>query len=524
MNKHHTPQHDPAHDPKHGAAHHAATPAGKTEPRPLTHPEIRSIVIGIMLAMFLGALDQTIVATAMPTIGRHFGNLADLAWVVTAYLLTGTAVTPLYGKLSDIYGRRVMMLTAIGLFVLGSVACAMAPTMTTFILARALQGCGGGGLMALAQTIVADVVSPRERGRYQGYIGAVFATSSVGGPVLGGFLTEHFDWSAIFWINLPLGFAALGMTSNALRKVPFHPRKHRLDVIGAVLMMTAAVAMLLALSWGGRDYDWISAPIGGLLVASAVLWALFAWRLTAAREPFLPLSVLANPVVRCAALAGACNMGTLVGLTIFTPLYFEVVLHLSASQSGIALIPFMGASVVWSTISGKVMTRVDHYKRMPLMGLTAALVSLGVLAIWPIGLPTWVVIVLLSVVGSGLGTLFPISTVCLQNAVPRAQMGIATGAANFFRSLFSALVVAILGAIVLGGLGGETGAVMETLARTASVQELAVAFRFVFLACALVLAFGLTFLIALEERPLKGPPTGSAEAPTAPATPIPDVK
>ena len=184
------------------------------KPRPLTHPEIRTIVLGIMLAMFLGALDQTIVATALPTIGRHFGNLGDLSWVVTAYLLTATAVTPLYGKLSDIHGRRAMMLIAIVIFVAGSLICALAPSMTVLVFGRAVQGLGGGGLMALAQTIIADIVSPRERGRYQGYIGAVFATSSVGGPVLGGFLTEHLDWSLIFWINLPLGLAALGMTSN----------------------------------------------------------------------------------------------------------------------------------------------------------------------------------------------------------------------------------------------------------------------------------------------------------------------
>ena len=180
-----------------------------------------------MLAMFLGALDQTIVATALPTIGRHFGNIDDLSWVVTAYLLTGTAVTPLYGKLADIHGRRVLMLTAIGIFVAGSVACALAPSMTALVLGRAFQGLGGGGLMALAQTIIADIVSPLERGRYQGYIGAVFATSSVGGPVLGGFLTEHIDWSLIFWINVPLGLIALGMTSSVLRRVPFRPRKRQ---------------------------------------------------------------------------------------------------------------------------------------------------------------------------------------------------------------------------------------------------------------------------------------------------------
>jgi EmrB/QacA subfamily drug resistance transporter len=493
------------------------------EPRALTHPEIRTIVLGIMLAMFLGALDQTIVATALPTIGRHFGNLDDLSWVVTAYLLTGTAVTPLYGKLADIHGRRVMMLTAIGIFVGGSIACALAPSMTALVLARAFQGLGGGGLMALAQTIIADIVSPLERGRYQGYIGAVFATSSVGGPVLGGFLTEHIDWSFIFWINLPLGLVALGMTSNVLRRVPFRPRKHRLDVIGAVLMMSAAIALLLALSWGGRRFEWISPQIGALLLVSAILWGLFAWRLMTTREPFLPLAVLGNPVVRCATLAGACNMGTLVGMTIFVPLYFETVLHLSASQSGLALIPLMAATVTFSTITGRMMTYIVHYKRMSLIGLMISILSLAPLAIWPASMPTILVLLLLLVIGAGLGTVFPVSTVCMQNAVSRSQMGVATGAANFFRALFSALVVAVLGAIVLGGLGGVTGMSVEMLARTASAPELAYAFRFVFLACALVLSFGMAFLIAMEERSLWGPSARSqaATAPTAPATPIP---
>ncbi len=502
----------------------ARPPKAKTETahRALTHPEIKAIVIGIMLTMFLGALDQTIVATALPTIGRRFNNLNDLSWVVTAYLLTGTASTPLYGKLSDIYGRRVVMLTAIVIFIVGSIACAMAPSMMGLILARALQGLGGGGLMALAQTIIADIVTPRERGRYQGYIGAVFATSSVGGPVLGGFLTEHLDWSFIFWINLPLGLAALGMTSSVLRLVPYTPRKHRLDVLGATLMIAASVALLLALSWGGRHFDWISPEVGALLLASASLWGLFAWRLVSTTEPFLPLTVLGNPVVRCAALAGACNMGTLVGMTIFIPLYFEVVLHLSASQSGMALIPLMSATVVFSTITGRLMMHMEHYKRVPLIGLTIAIFSLVPLAIWPGSMPIVLVLVLLTVVGAGLGTVFPISTVCLQNAVSRSQMGVATGAANFFRALFSALVVAVLGAIVLGGLGGVTGMSVEMLARAASASELSYAFRFVFLACSLVLAFGMAFLIAMEEKPLKGPKPPSGGAPTAPATPIPE--
>jgi len=210
-------------------------------------------------------------------------------------------------------------------------------------------------------------------------------------------------------------------------------------------------------------------------------------------------------------------------MTIFVPLYFEVVPHLSASESGMALIPFMGATVVSSTITGRLMTHIQHYKRMPLMGLTLAILALGPLAIWPGSMPIALLLLLLTLIGAGIGTVFPVSTVCMQNAVARTQLGIATGAANFFRALFSALVVAVLGAIVLGGLGGVTGMSVDMLARAASAPELSFAFRFVFLACALVLAFGMAFLISMEQRPLKGPtpPSAAATAPTAPATPIP---
>ena len=247
-------------------------------------------------------------------------------------------------------------------------------------------------------------------------------------------------------------------------------------------------------------------------MTSTILWGLFGLRLMTAQEPFLPIAVLANPVVRCAALAGACAMATLVGMTIFVPLYFETVLHLSASQSGMALIPLMGATVAFSTVAGRLMTHTIHYKRVPLIGLTIGILALAGLSIWTASMPTALVLVLLAVVGSGLGTVFPISTVCMQNAVRQHQMGVATGAANFFRALFSSLVVAVLGAIVLGGLGGGTGMSVEMLARAASAHTLAVAFSFVFMACALVLSFGMAFLIAMEERPLRGPSTHSPAA------------
>jgi len=484
-----------------------------TEIKALTHAEVRTVVIGLMLTMFLGALDQTIVATALPTMGRAFHDVENLSWVVTAYLLTATTSTPLYGKLSDIYGRRAVMLTGIIIFILGSIACALAPNMWSLVLGRAVQGLGGGGLMSLAQTIIADIVTPRERGRYQGYIGAVFASSSIGGPVLGGVLTELFHWSLIFWINLPLGLVALGMTSNALRHVPLQKRNHSLDLFGALLMMAAAISLLLALTWGGVRFPWLSWQIIALLLGSVVLWSLFSWRLMSAREPFLPMSVLANPIVRCATLAGTCCMGTLVGMTIFIPLYFEAMLHFSAAQSGLALIPLMGSTVVASTVTGRLMVVVDHYKRMAVAGIILAIVGLGTLSIWPVGLPLFGMILLLMSVGFGIGAVFPITTVGMQNAVSRGHMGIATGAMNFFRSLGAALVVALFGAIVLGGIGAAGGVSVESLARTASEPALAYAYRFVFLSAMLVLCFGLAFLIAMEEKPLRGPAKKPEELP-----------
>ncbi len=242
--------------------------------------EILSILFGLMLAMLLGALDQTIVATAMPTIGRELGDIEQLPWVVTAYLLASVAVTPLYGKLSDIHGRRIVMLAAISIFVLGSILCALAWSVPALAVARGIQGAGGGGLISLAQTIIADIVAPRERGRYQVYIASVFAVSSLAGPVLGGFLAEHIHWSAIFWINLPLGAAAYAMTSSRLRRLPQVARPHSLDIPGAIVLILGSSSLLLALSWGGVRYPWLSAPILGQGTFTCALkqgGALFCW-------------------------------------------------------------------------------------------------------------------------------------------------------------------------------------------------------------------------------------------------------
>ncbi len=474
----------------------------------LTHGEIRTIVFGLMLAMFLAALNQTIVATALPTIGRDFHDFELLPWVVTAYLLTSTAVAPLYGKLSDIHGRRAMMLASIGIFIVGSAACAAAPDMIMLILGRGLQGIGGGGILPLAQSIMADAVAPRERGRYQAYMGSVWVTAGLGGPVVGGLLAEHFHWSIIFWVNVPIGLVAAVMAHNSLKRLPRHDRKHRLDLIGAALMMASAIPLLLALTWGGTRYPWLSPQIVGLVITAGVLSMLFTWRLSQAAEPFLPLPVLANPVMRTGTMCTSFSQGVVVGLTIFLPLYYEVVHGFSASNSGLALIPIIVMSTPGSIVSGRAMMHFEHYKRVPVVGLCCSIVALSVLT-WHPGMPPIAVAVVLSVVAFGIGTTYPVGTVSIQNAVSRHQVGAAMGGMNFFRGLTAAFIVAIMGAIVLAGLGvaPERGSRATSVAATASAPgvDLALVFRGVFALGVLCLIVSLIALILMEERPLRGP-------------------
>jgi EmrB/QacA subfamily drug resistance transporter len=471
---------------------------------PLDHATIRAIVAGIMLAMFLSALEQTIVAPALPAIGKSLGGIDDLSWVVTAYLLAATVATPLFGKLSDIYGRRALLLASIVVFVAGSVACALAPTIWVLILARALQGIGGGGLLPIAQTIIADLLSPRERPVVQGRTSIMFMSASILGPVLGGLLTDHLHWSFIFWINLPLGAVALVMTERALRRLPRNDRPHELDVIGAGLMVGAALALMLALSWGGIRYPWSSWRIITLVTSSAALWVLFTLRLLTAREPFIPLAILHGRVTSTITIAAFFSIGTIIGVTIYMPLYCQTLLGASASLSGLALIAYMGGATLGSLVSTRVIVRIKHYMRVPILGLVVAIAALVALAFDPAGHTLGTVVVLLSVLGFGLGPMYPVSTIVMQNVVKPHQLGTATGTLNFFRTLGGALVVAIFGAIVLGGIGDGPG--VTTLENIAAGQsDLAPAFHWVFIAAAICLAVSLLCLLVIEERPLHGP-------------------
>jgi EmrB/QacA subfamily drug resistance transporter len=487
----------------------AAMPPAPAQPQHGLDPAtINRIIIGLMVAMFLSALDQTIVATALPAIGRELNDIRNLSWVVTAYLLAATTVTPLYGKLSDIHGRRMMVLTGVCVFMLGSLACALSTSMTALIFSRALQGLGGGGLIALTQTVLADLVSPRERARYQAHFGVVFASASLAGPFLGGVLSEHLHWSAIFWINLPIGFVALAMTTRALRLLPKVHRPHRLDVFGAALMAGATVTLLLALSWGGKVYAWTSLPVLALVGGSIILWVGFAARLATAAEPFLPLSVLGNSVVRDGALSAALSMGTMVGLSIYVPVYLQAVVGLSASASGLALIPLMGGTVTGATFSGRIMPRLTHYKRVPYVGLGGGIVALLVLALGTVAVPLPVTLVLLAITGIGIGTTFPVTTVSVQNAVRPFELGTTTATLNFFRQLGGALIVAIFGAIMLHGAGfaGGEGAAADLLARAGARPELSHAFAWLFAAGVVGLVASYAFLLHMEERPLRDRP------------------
>ncbi len=481
----------------------APPPATETK---LGRREVVGIIGGLALAMFLGALNQTVVATALPTIGRAFDDFENLSWVVIAYLLTSTLVAPLYGKLSDIYGRRGMMLVALGVFVAGSAASAVAPNMLMLIVARGLQGLGGGGIVPLTQSIIADAVPPRERGYYQAYTGSVWVIAGAGGPVLGGVIADHLHWSLIFWLNVPLGIVAALLSQRQLKRLPQHERAHKIDLTGAGLMMLSALALLLALTWGGTRFPWLSQPIITLVVAAVLLSAAFIWWVLHVAEPFLPVAVLNNPVMRVGTVATACTQGVNIGLTIFVPLYYELVHGLSASDSGLALIPIVMMTTPGSFLSGRAMLHLDRYKWVPILLLSLATAAVLWLVFDPL-MPVWTVAVVMCLVGMGTGSSYPVVTVSIQNAVSHHQIGVAMGAMNFFRALASAFVVALMGAIMLAHLGAapERGAAptVVTVAQNATIEVLAHMFSFIFALAAGFLLLGIAALVLMEERPLR---------------------
>ena len=429
------------------------------KPLELTDRDRSITMIGILTAMFLAALDQSIVTPAMPTIGGDLGDPQYLPWIVTAYLLTATAVAPLYGKISDIYGRRSTLYAALGLFLVGSVIAALSPNLFVLIGARAVQGIGGGGLFALSQIVIGDMLPPKERGKYSAWISGMWAVAGIAGPLLGGTLAE-WHWSIIFWLNLPLGAIAMVVIDKPLRKLQVAARAHSLDYIGAVLLVAATGLLLLMLNWGGATYPWASPVIIGMAVVSVVLFIAFGVRLTRASEPLVSLEVLSNKIVLAGSFAMFMVAAANVGLAVFLPVYGQAYLGLSPAGSGYALLGFLIGTTVGAAFSGRLTLRVEHVKRIAVIGSIIAGVGLIVFGLTASQTSLVLLEVLLAVIGLGLGATFPVTTVSVQNGVAQKHLGVATGMLTFLRSLGSALGVAVLGAIALGygiPLGAEAG-------------------------------------------------------------------
>lgn len=425
----------------------------QTEHAPLTHREILVIMSGLMTGLLLAALDQTIVSTALKVIVEDFNGLDHYSWVVTAYLLTSTAVTPLYGKISDIYGRRPVFIFAIVVFLLGSGLAGAAQSMEQLIATRALQGIGAGGLMALTFAIIGDIIPPRERGRYQGMFGAVWGLSSVAGPLLGGYFSDHATilgtdgWRWIFFINLPFGIAALIITSIVLH-VPSVRVDHRIDYVGATLMVAGVSALLLAMSFAGPTYGWTDTLTLIYAVGGAALAIVFVVWESRAAEPILSLDLFKNRVFSVTSIVAFIIGAGMFGAIVMLPLYLQVVKGATATQAGLQLLPMMLGIVSMSIFSGKRISATGSYRVFPIVGaalLTTGIVSLQILAI---DTPYWQLAIIMVLIGWGLGASMQPLIIAVQNSVDFKDMGIATSANTFFRSLGAVVGTAFFGAVL----------------------------------------------------------------------------
>lgn len=459
------------------------------------------IVGGVMLAMLLAALDQTIVAPAMSTIGASLGDAVYLPWVVTAYLLTSTATAPLYGKLADIHGRRRTIAAAILIFLLGSAICAAAGSMLVLVLGRAIQGLGGGGLFALSQTVIADLVPPRERGRFMAWISGTWAVAAVMGPLLGGYFAEHLHWSLIFWINLPLGLLALVIMNRPLRKLVVEPREQRLDWTGSALLILTTTTLLLAINWSGETHGWASPLTLALLLAAALLGGLLATRLLTAEAPLISIEILSNPIVVAISAATFLGQAAHLGMVIFVPVYLQHGLDMSVSASGTALLGLLLGTVSGAWTAGRLLVRMPHYKPLAIAGAALSSTAMLALALSAGTSSLLLTEVLLCISGFGTGITFPITTVGAQNAVDRVHIGAASGLVVFLRSLGGAVGVAALGAVALSA---GLPLAQEGL-QAAGVEPVpGEAFSILFYATAAAMAGTVAGFVVMREKPLQG--------------------
>ena len=505
-------------------------------PVAFTHRQILVIFAGLMAGLFLAALDQTIVATALPTIVGELGGLDYYSWVVTAYLLSSTVCTPLYGKFSDMYGRRAVLQTAVGVFVAGSVLAGVAQTMPQLVAFRGIQGMGAAGLMTMTFAVIGDVVSPRQRGRYIGLLAGVWAFASVIGPLAGGFLVDRASWRWVFLINLPIGLAALAVISSVLH-LPTVRRSHRIDVEGAVLLVLGVTCLLLSLVWGGTEYPWSSPMIIGLALSGAVAMVAFVvWEAGSAVEPILPMRLFANPIFSLSAAMSFVIGAALFGAVIFLPLFLQVATGLTATNSGLFLLPLTAGIVTASVGSGRIITRTGRYRAWPIGGLALATVGMALLSVMQADTPLVLSSLYMVVLGLGVGAVMQVTLLVVQNGVDHRELGVATSAVQFFRQMGGSFGVAAFGAImnarletdlpklispaVLAQVGGDVSSLLnspaairalapQVAAGIASSVELAV--QAVFRWSVPLMFFGFILAWFLKEVPLRETVSSSAQ-------------